>query len=132
MGIEKTTWWLRLFRKDSGRRKIDALESLDTIKECLTELPEDCAQVLPTLEKLEELEKERKVLTAGKLIRVNIETQAKLLDELLKKYSFIQNDVDINGIRLAGIAEELLRHAKKAGLADLVKEKKKDIHWRVW
>ncbi len=64
----------------------------------------DVKELLKQLKKLEELEKEYKVASSG-IKQVNLETQAKILDKLLERYAFYQNDIDINGIRVKLIAK---------------------------
>jgi hypothetical protein len=75
------------------------------------------------------LEKEREVARPG-IVHINLETQAEVLDKLLQRYEFFQNDADINGLRLRQIAQHFLNLAQKEGLKDLVKEKKRDLKWR--
>ena len=49
---------------------------------------------------------------------------------MLDQYEFIQNDVDINGIRLKRIAQEFLHNLGKADLKELQKEKKQK--WKLF
>jgi len=78
---------------------------------------------------LEELEKERQVARSG-IIQINLETQEENFEKILERYEFLENDVGINGLRLRMIAKEWLKHAQKAGLKDLVKEKKQSVRWK--
>ncbi|MEK6900767.1 MAG: hypothetical protein AABX37_00315, partial [Nanoarchaeota archaeon] len=98
------------------------------IQECLKDVTEEVRSLLPLLEELEELEKERQVAKSG-VIKINLETQAKILDSVLEKYEFFQNDVDINGLRVKKIAKQVLKEARKEGLKELVAEKEKNMHW---
>ena len=117
-------WW-----KKQKEQTIDPLKDIQAILECLNELSNDAKPLLKDLHKLEELEKERQVGRES-ILPINLEAQAKLLDTILQRYEFFQNDVDINGIRVKEIARNLLKEAKKAGLKDLVQEKKKEMKWQ--
>ena len=127
--MAKKSWWQKHFARDEHREKIDIVKDLDAIVEYLEEINYDVKSILPELKKLMELEKERKVADSS-ITHINLETQASILDKLLEKYEFFQNDVDINGLRLKAIANQFLRNAKKHGLTDLVKEKKADQRWK--
>ena len=118
-------WW----KKTEVNSNIST--DIDAIIECLQGLKDDVKKLLPELEKLQELEKERQVANEG-LIQVNLKTQGKVLDTILQQYEFFENDIDINGLRLKQIAEQFLKHAEKAGLKDLVKEKKQHPQWKMW
>ena len=107
---------------------MDVVNDIEAIQECLKDVTEEVRSLLPLLEELEELEKERQVAKAG-VIKINLETQAKILDSILEKYEFFQNDVDINGLRVKKIAKQVLKEAKKEGLKELVEEKEKKMHW---
>ena len=65
------------------------------------------------------------------ILHVNLETQAKLLDKLLERYGFFQDDVDVNGLRVKMIASEFLKRIKAAGMTDLVRQKEKDARWKM-
>ena len=127
--MAKKSWWQKHFARDEHQEKIDIVKDLDAIVEYLEEINYDVKSILPELKKLMELEKERKVADSS-VTHINLETQASILDKLLEKYEFFQNDVDINGLRLKAIANQFLRNAKKHGLTDLVKEKKADQRWK--
>ena len=130
MAFYEKKWWKALFDKKENK-KIDSLKDIEAIKEGILDLKDEVKYLLPELEKLEELEKEREVARAG-IIKINLNTQAEVLDKLLERYQFFQNDIDINGIRLKAIATNFLKHAKKAGLNDLVSEKKQDVKWKFY
>ncbi len=122
-------WWKKLLGRGSEEaKKIDTLSNIEAISEYLSESRNDVKVLLKELEKLEELEKEHQVAKPG-IIHINLETQAKIIEQLLQRYEFYQNDVDVNGLRVKLIANEFLKRAEKAGLKDLVKEKKKDQKW---
>jgi len=127
--MAKKSWWQKHFARDEHQEKIDIVKDLDAIVEHLEEINYDVKSILPELKKLMELEKERKVADSS-ITHINLETQASILDGLLEKYEFFQNDVDINGLRLKAIANQFLSNAKKHGLTDLVKEKKADQRWK--
>jgi len=117
-------WWKKT------ELHFNIVTDIDAIIECLQGLKDDVKKLLPELEKLQELVKEREV-AAGGLIQVNLKTQAKVLDSILQQYEFFENDIDINGLRLKQIAQQFLQHAEKAGLKDLVKEKKQQAQWKM-
>ena len=118
------SWW-----KKQKEQSIDVLKDIQAIQECLREMSDDAKPLLKDLHKLEELEKERQVGRES-ILPINLEAQAKLMDTILQRYEFFQNDVDINGIRVKEIARNLLKEAKKAGLKDLVQEKNKEMKWQ--
>lgn len=121
-------WWNRIFPK-GVEPTIDILKDIQAIQDSLKEAPRESKALLPELQKLEELERERQVARES-VIPINLEAQAKILDNLLQRYEYYQNDVDINGIRVKQMAREFLKKAKLAGLKDLVNEKKKDMKWQ--
>ena len=127
--MEEKSWWQRIRRKKETKEKVDVLKDLQSIQETLEELPKESKVLLKQLRELEELEKERQVGRAG-VAQVNIETQAELLDKILERYQFFQNDIDINSVRLRQVTGELLRHAEREGLRELVEEKKNDPTWK--
>lgn len=122
-------WWQRLFGREEKKEEVDILKDIEAIIEYLNEINDDVKTLLPELKKLEELEKERKI-AKPEIVHANLETQASVLDKLLEKYEFFQNDIDISGLRLKAIANQFLKNAKSAGMADLVKEKKQDKRWK--
>ena len=63
-------------------------------------------------------------------MQVNLETQAVLLEKIMERFDFLHNDIAINNLRLKKISQELLKRADKAGLKDLVREKKRSIIWK--
>ena len=119
-------WW----HKEEGKVKIDGLKDVQAILEFLRDAPGEIKQLTKDLQKLEELEKERQIAREG-VLAVNLEAQSEILDKLRERYQFLQDDIDINGIRLQEILKEFARHAEKAGLKDLVKEKKKKAQWQL-
>src|SRR3989338_10853844 len=128
MKVYQQTWWKKMFSPEKHEKREEVLKDIETIAEFLQDTKDDVKQLKPLLEKLEELEKERQVASSG-LLHVNLEAQAEVLDKLLQRYEFFQNDADVNGMRVKRIAQEWLKHAQKAGLKDLVQKKKKDLKW---
>jgi hypothetical protein len=127
--MAKKSFWKRLRERKIEHDKIDIVKDTEAIIEFLEEVQSDVSQLLPELKKLDELERERKVATSG-ILHVNLETQADVLDKLLERYQYFQDDVDINGLRIKAIANQFLKNAKKAGLSDLVHEKNVDKRWK--
>ena len=127
--MEKKSFWKRFRERGIEHDKIDIVKDTGAIIEFLEEVQSDVNQLLPELKKLDELERERKVATSG-ILHVNLETQADVLDKLLERYQYFQDDVDINGLRIKAIANQFLKNAKKAGLTDLVHEKNVDKRWK--
>ena len=128
MKVYEKKWWKKMFDK-KPKHKEDVLKDLEAISDFLEDVNDEAKQLLPELKTLEELEKERQVASSG-LTQVNLETQAAVLDKILQRYEFFQNDVDVNGIRIKRVAQEFLKQAKKAGLKDLVEEKEKAHQWK--
>ncbi len=127
MAIYEQRWWKKIFTPQKEGHT-DVVNDIEAIQECLKDVTEEVRSLLPLLEELEELEKERQVAKSG-VIKINLETQAKILDSVLEKYEFFQNDVDINGLRVKKIAKQVLKEARKEGLKELVAEKEKNMHW---
>ncbi len=127
MALYEKKWWKRIFQKTEKKSHLDSLKDIEAISEFLQNINPDVQEILKLLSELDELEKEREVAKPG-ILQINLETQAEIVDKLLEHYEYLQNDVDINGLRLKLIARELLHKADKAGLKDLFKEKKD--HWK--
>jgi len=122
----KKKW--KLFQKKSAAKKVDVLSDIEGVMEFLSEIQHDTKELLVKLKGLKELEKEYHVASSG-IVQVNLQTQAKLLDHLLERYEFFQDDADVNGLRIKMVATEFLKRATKAGMTDLVKQKGKDKRW---
>lgn len=131
MPLYEKTWWKKLFKKEHHKERIDTVTDIQAMGEFLIHSKKDTEKLVQQLGELEELEKERLVATEG-IVQMNIDAQVHLLEKLLEQYDFYQNDVDINGLRLKRIANRLLKEAEKAGMHDLVHEKKKDQKWQFW
>jgi len=129
--IYQTKWWEKHFKKEVKSKEPSTLENIESISEFLDDVHHEIDTVKSSLKELKELEKEREVATEG-LIKVNLSTQAEIIDKILTQYEFFQNDTDINGIRIKRIAKTFLENSKKAGLNDLVKQKSIDKKWQGW
>jgi len=123
--------WKKLFQKKEKKEKVDSLKDIQAIIEFLEDNPKETAILRTSLKKLEELEQEF-LVAADRLKAVNLETQAKILDDLLERFEFYQNDVAISGIRLKKVADEFLKRARLEGLKDLVKERKDNPKWKYY
>ena len=130
MPLYEQEWWKKLFGKKKTHHQVDVLKDIHAVLEELQDLKDEVKPLLKQVQKLEELEKEYEV---GKedVRLINLETQAEILDQILQRYEFLQDDIDINGIRVKQVAKEFLRRAQQAGLKDLVAEKKQDRKWWV-
>jgi hypothetical protein len=129
MALYEKKWWKNIFAKPKHNQKVDLLNSIEAIDSFLKEFDENKKRLQKNLNELQNLEQEREVAQSGAL-HINIETQIKVLDKLLKDYDDFQNDTGINGLRLRIVAKEILKLAEKVGLKDLVNEKKKDFLWK--
>ena len=123
------SWWKKTVDAKEQKKKVDSLKDIQAIIEFLEHANDDPKALLEDLQKLEELEKERKV-ASKKLMAVNLEAQEEVLDSIIQRYEFFQNDVDINGLRVKQIAEEFLKHASHEKMRNIVRDKKKDPRWR--
>ena len=119
-----------MFGKKKPHHQVDVLKDIHAVLEELHDLKDEVKPLLKQVQKLEELEKEYEVGQEGVRL-INLESQAEVLDQILQRYEFLQDDIDINGIRVKQISKEFLRRAQQAGLKDLVAEKKQDRKWWV-
>lgn len=119
-----------MFGKKKSPNKADVLKDIQAVLEELQDLKDEVKPLIKQLQKLEELEKEYEV---GKedVRLINLEAQGKVIDQILQRYEFLQDDIDINGIRVKQVAKEFLKRAQRTGLKDLVAEKKQDRKWWV-
>ncbi len=122
-------WWQKLFKTPQAQPKVDILEDLDAIRSCLQEWHADTKAIIVKLNKLEDLEKERHVAKEN-ILKINLHAQGRELDQLIDLYEALQNDVDINGLRLKMICKEYLKLAQNAGMDTLVEEKKNSQRWK--
>ena len=130
MALYEKKWWQRLFGKKKVQNKVDVLKDIRAVLEELQDLKDEVKPLIKQLQKLEELEKEYEV---GKeeVRLINLEAQAEVLDQILQRYEFLQDDIDINSIRVKQISREFLKRTQQAGLKDLVADKKQDRKWWV-
>tara|TARA_Y100000310_G_C20599618_1_gene772323 strand:- start:7 stop:402 length:396 start_codon:yes stop_codon:yes gene_type:complete len=128
MALYEKKWWKDLFQKEE-KKKVDSTKDIQAVIDFVNEIETNKKLLLPKLKKLAELEKESHVAKSG-IIQVNLQTQAKILEDVLSVYESLQNDTDINGLRVKEVAGEFLKKSQRAGLKDLVKEKKQDIKWQ--
>lgn len=129
MSLAEKKWWRKLVGSPAPEPKVDVQKDFAAIIEFLQDLPRESKALLPELKKLEELEKESHVARPS-LLAINLEMQAKIIEKVIDAYEALENDVDINGIRVKRIVHEFLKRAQSAGLSELVQEKKKSIKWQ--
>ena len=122
--MNKKKWWQRT----KNPPKVDVLKDLGAVLEEVQDLKDEVKPLIKLLQKLEELEKEYEVAKED-LRLVNLQTQSEILEQILQRYEFLQDDIDINSIRLRHISKEFLRRAQGAGMKDIVAEKKQDRKW---
>lgn len=122
-------WWRNIVGKKAEREKLEPVKDIAAILEFLEDVPKESERLRSEFKKLEELESEREV-ARKELAQANLQAQADVLDKLLERYAFFQNDVDISGIRMQRIGQAFLQHAEEAGLKELVKKKKKKAAWK--
>ena len=127
MSLVKKKWWRRLVKAES-EPKIDVSKDITATLEFLEDSTKLPKFLIIEFKKLEELEKESHIAKSG-LLQVNLQAQAKILDKIIDAYESLQNDTDINGIRVKRVVAEFLRRAQRAGLKDLVEKKKEDGKW---
>jgi hypothetical protein len=131
MALYEKKWWKKMFKKEHHEAPIDAVEDVQAVANFLLDIEPEKVNLIKLLGELEELEQERKVAASG-VLQINLQAQAKLMEKILQSYADFQNDVDINGLRVKKVAKNFLREAEKAGMKDLVKEKKHDPKWMFW
>jgi len=124
MPLYKKRWWKRLFDK-RPKDKVDVLKDVEAITMFLNEIDSEKDILLEELKKLKELETEYQV-TKSEIKRTNLETQARILDKIVQRYEYLQNDTDINGQRVKIMAANLVRRADKNKMKDLAKQKEED------
>lgn len=128
MAINEWGIWRKMGMVKDEVEEVKIEEDIGAALDFLKEI--EVGELIRRLEKMKEMVKEGKVIDEG-LKADNLEKQIKAFDEVLRDYGFLENDTDINGLRLRRVGGDLLRKAKEVGLNDLVKEKKKDMKWRV-
>ncbi|MBU1111348.1 MAG: hypothetical protein ABIG93_01500 [archaeon] len=109
---------------------VKPIEDLGAVVDFLKLVSHDVKVLVPELEKLQELEKEKAVAKEG-LLQVNLESQGIIFEKILLRYQSLEDDVSVNAIRVKKVAREFLNNCEKAGLKDYAKEKKKDLKWKL-
>jgi len=127
MAINEWRIWKKLKIVKEEVEEVKVKNDLGAVISFLKEM--DVHRLVNKLEKMKEIVKEERVV-GEELKSENLVKQIKLFDEVLHRYDFFENDVDINGLRLKKIGKELLRKAETRRMKELVKEKKKDMKWR--
>lgn len=131
MAINEWKIWRRFgLVKVPEHEKVKPVEDIGAVIDFLKLVDTDAKALIPELEKLQELEKEKSVANGG-LLQVNLESQGKIFDNVLQRYQSLEDDVSVNAIRIKKVAQEFLNSAEKAGMKDYVKEKKKDFKWQL-
>ena len=130
MSVSEKKWWKDIFDKNPKRKKLDIHNDISAIIDFLENLNLDKDSIIKELKLLTDLETEYGIAKDG-IIQVNLQTQAKAIEKLIQDYEYFQNDVDINGLRIKMIAEEFLKRVKKAGMKDMLKEKKESPVWKM-
>jgi len=110
--------------------KVKPVEDLGAVIDFLKLLDHDVKSLVPELEELQELEKEKSVAKEG-LLQVNLEAQGKIFETILQRYQSLEDDTSVNAIRVKKVAQQFLEDCEKAGLKDYVEEKKKDLKWKL-
>ncbi|MBI4151661.1 hypothetical protein HY496_01710 [Candidatus Woesearchaeota archaeon] len=121
-------WWKKLFPSEPGR-KVDSSLDIAAVIEFLEDVQKIPPLLLSEMKRLEELEKESHIAKPG-LLETNLRTQADVLEKIIKLYESLQNDTDINGLRVKRLVQEYLRRAQRSGLNSLVEQKRKNPLWR--
>ena len=114
--------------KPEPEQRPDILKDISAIIEFLQDAAKTPKLLLPEMKKLEELEKESHVTKSG-LLQTNLETQAEILEQIITLYESLQNDTDINGIRVKRLVANFMQRAQHAGLKELVEKKQKNHLW---
>ncbi len=127
MSLVEKKWWKKIF-KPEPEAKIDVSKDISAVIEFLQDAYKTPKLLLPEVRKLEELEKESRVAKSG-LLETNLKTQAEILEKIIILYESLQNDTDINGIRVKRIVQEFLKCAQRAGLKDFVEKKRNYPLW---
>lgn len=131
MAINEWKIWRRFgLTKVQEHEKVEPIKDTEAILDFLEIVDEDVKKLIPDLKKLHELEKEKHIADEG-LRQVNLETQGKVLTNILERYRSFQDDVDINGIRVKRIGQQFLEDCEHAGMKDYLREKKKDFNWKL-
>ncbi len=121
----------KFFTKKESKTKIEPIKDIQAIQDFLNELQNDAVKLTEFFKQLQSLEQEYKV-AKNDLLHINLQAQADLLDKIMPYYSSLAADSEINGLRLKLLATEFVKRARKAGMKDLAKDKKKSTAWWQW
>ncbi|MBR9683260.1 hypothetical protein GOV03_01850 [Candidatus Woesearchaeota archaeon] len=128
MAINEWKIWQKLkLAKEKETEDVKVKQDLSAVLVSLKEI--DVVELVKKLETMKSMVKEEGIVEDG-LKTDNLSKQIKQLDGILQAYSFLEIDVNINGLRLRKVGKELLRKASESGMKDVVKEKQKDMKWR--
>ncbi len=125
----KPTWWEKLFKKETEKKKIDIDTDIDAIREFCDDAKRDLKELEELLKNFENLHKESHI-TRHTASHMNTKTRIALFEDILERYSSFEDDVEINKERLKLIAKHLLDDASKAGHKEEVQLKKQDPLWK--
>src|SRR3989339_2273741 len=99
------------------KKEVDSVnvrEDLDAVISFLKEL--NVSDLIKKIELMRNLAREEEIIHSP-LKKDNLIKQITTLDQIFLAYGSLENDVDINGVRLRKIASELLRKAKEEQLS---------------
>ena len=126
MAINEWGIWKRMGLSKEEIAEVHPKEDIDAIISFLKDFRAE--PLIAKLEKMKSLLKEEEVIRA-ELKEDNLKKQVKEFEGILEEYSFLENDTDINGIRLRKkIGQNLITKLKPAGLTNILK--KKNLNWR--
>ncbi len=124
------TWkvWQKIgLTKKLAHQDVHPIREVDAIIDFFHVLNLESGKIIARLEQLKELEKERQVTKSEKLIRVNLQSQGMVLDQLLVDLELLRDDTAINDIRMKRLAmafaSDCVKHKQKK-LVEKYKEKK--------
>ena len=124
MAINEWNIWKRLgWVKEHEYKRVHPIEDIKEVIDFLENLNSDVKELLPDLNKLLELEKERKVAEEG-IVQMNLESQGEVLKKLMLRYSLFIDDTDINWIRLKRVSKQFIYNCNHSGMKYYVKENK--------
>ena len=100
MGVNDWKIWHYLgIKKENLLNEVHPIETTESLLEFLNDLHFHQKQLEPIIKDLQELAKEK--LTMKKELQgANFAAQSKHFDDLLERYSSLEDDVAINGIRI--------------------------------
>lgn len=118
------------FKKKKFKEELKEPSLEEELEIVLTFLKEiEVRELIRKLKKMKEMVAEGRVIKE-ELKKENLKKQITFFQEILREYSFFEDDTVINRLRLIKVGQRILAQAKELGLKDIVKEKKKDFFWR--